>query len=325
MSLASLIGIDKERYDAGNKFLSQDPYLQNFQARDPITFNVSPSRNMGIMNPLLYAGDQRDYDDDNDDITTTNTPFNQVENLFPTPPEGLVPGMDIPAINFKDAPVDFKLRENNPAVFDPVVNIKNAIQSNLKNVRDFGLKGLTANMLSQGGAKAGFNVLGLPGALAGMLGGAKLGLEARGPTVAEQVVANFYGNQGNTPGFYVDPDTGELVQSAMQGYNISSAYGQGIPAAIQKRIDKITKTINRPGYTGTLDKPGGLLEKLKKEQAALESSQEDQAKNLQDYNRATRQGGYQSNFAQDTSFMEGPPGREPFSGDTDLSGTMGST
>ena len=53
MSLASLIGIDKERYDAGNKFLSQDPYLQNFQARDPITFNISP-RNTGIMGPTVY-------------------------------------------------------------------------------------------------------------------------------------------------------------------------------------------------------------------------------------------------------------------------------
>ena len=54
MSLASLIGIDKERYDAGNKFLSQDPYLQNFQARAPITFNVSPNMNTGIMSPLIY-------------------------------------------------------------------------------------------------------------------------------------------------------------------------------------------------------------------------------------------------------------------------------
>ncbi len=54
MSLAALIGIDRERYDAGNKFLSQDPYLQNFQARAPITFNVSPNMNTGIMSPLIY-------------------------------------------------------------------------------------------------------------------------------------------------------------------------------------------------------------------------------------------------------------------------------
>ena len=54
MSLAALIGIDKERYDQGNKFLSQDPYLQNFQARAPITFNESPVINQGIMGPRIY-------------------------------------------------------------------------------------------------------------------------------------------------------------------------------------------------------------------------------------------------------------------------------
>jgi len=54
MSLAALIGIDKERYDAGNKFLSQNPYLQNFQARAPITFNVSPNMNTGIMSSRIY-------------------------------------------------------------------------------------------------------------------------------------------------------------------------------------------------------------------------------------------------------------------------------
>ena len=54
MSLAALIGIDKERYDQGNKFLSQDPYLQNFQARAPITFNMSSPVNTGIMGPGIY-------------------------------------------------------------------------------------------------------------------------------------------------------------------------------------------------------------------------------------------------------------------------------
>ena len=54
MSLAALMGIDKERYDQGNKFLSQDPYLQNFQGRAPITFNESPIINQGIMGPGRY-------------------------------------------------------------------------------------------------------------------------------------------------------------------------------------------------------------------------------------------------------------------------------
>ena len=53
MSLAALIGIDKERYDQGNKFLSQNPYLQNFQAKAPITFNESPM-NTGITGPRIY-------------------------------------------------------------------------------------------------------------------------------------------------------------------------------------------------------------------------------------------------------------------------------
>ena len=45
------IGVDKERYDAGNRFLSQDRYLANYNPRDPITFNVSPNINTGIFSP----------------------------------------------------------------------------------------------------------------------------------------------------------------------------------------------------------------------------------------------------------------------------------
>ena len=45
------IGVDKERYDAGNRFLSQDRYLANYNPRDPITFNVSPNINTGIFGP----------------------------------------------------------------------------------------------------------------------------------------------------------------------------------------------------------------------------------------------------------------------------------
>ena len=45
---ANYTGIDKQRYDAGNQFLSQDPYLQNYQNKAAITFNPSRS-NTGIM------------------------------------------------------------------------------------------------------------------------------------------------------------------------------------------------------------------------------------------------------------------------------------
>ena len=43
------------------------------------------------------------------------------------PTEG-IPGMTAPAINFRDAPVNFMMRQNNPAVFDPLVNVKNFAQ-----------------------------------------------------------------------------------------------------------------------------------------------------------------------------------------------------
>ena len=80
MSLAALIGIDKERYDAGNKFLSQDPYLQNFQGRAPITFNTSAPNVC-----MMYGGNTNIYGaptGGGGGITTVDTPFNQKDNLF---------------------------------------------------------------------------------------------------------------------------------------------------------------------------------------------------------------------------------------------------
>ena len=256
--------------------------------------------------------------------------FRQTDNLFQAAPvayenelsfQGKVPGMDIPAINFKDAPVDFMLRENNPRTFDPLVNAKNAIQGmDLKKARDFGIKALSSNLLAQGGAQLGFGLLGPLGALGGAIGGGILGFGARGPTDAERVVGNFYGNQGNQPSFYVDPVTGQLVESAMQGYNISSAFGKGIPAAIDKRLARIARTITKKKGKVTQ----GLLElqaKLKAEKEAIEAEQQRQADNMQDRNRANRTGGYQSSYAQDTDFMEG----DPNAGGRGTTSTMGST
>ncbi len=54
MSLAALIGIDRERYDQGNKFLSQNRFLQGLGLdKAPITFNES-SIHTGIMGPRVY-------------------------------------------------------------------------------------------------------------------------------------------------------------------------------------------------------------------------------------------------------------------------------
>ena len=255
--------------------------------------------------------------------------FRQTDNLFQAAPvayenelsfQGKVPGMDIPAINFKDAPVDFMLRENNPRTFDPLVNAKNAIQGmDLKKARDFGIKALSSNLLAQGGAQLGFGLLGPLGALGGAIGGGILGFGARGPTDAERVIGNFYGNQGNQPSFYRDPVTGELVESVMQGYNISSAFGKGIPAAIDKRLARIGRTIKKKKgkvTQGLLD----LQAKLKAEKEAIEAEQQRQARNMQDRNRAQGTGGYQSSFAKDTDFMEG----DKTAGGKATTATMGS-
>jgi hypothetical protein len=53
-----------------------------------------------------------------------------------------IPGMTAPAINFRDAPVSFMMRQNNPAVFDPMVNVKNFAQSFPSNVKSGITKGL---------------------------------------------------------------------------------------------------------------------------------------------------------------------------------------
>ena len=47
-----------------------------------------------------------------------------------------VPGMGKKAIDFIDAPVDFMLKENNPNVFDPVVNTKNFVQDGITTLKN---------------------------------------------------------------------------------------------------------------------------------------------------------------------------------------------
>jgi hypothetical protein len=251
--------------------------------------------------------------------TTTTT---SVPGYKPFVPSGGGGGGGITNINpggfkqtdnlFQAAPFDYE--------YDAAFPNAGRTKSMLGKARDFGIKALSSNLLSQGGAQLGFGLLGPLGALGGAIGGGILGFGARGPTDAERVVGNFYGNQGNQPSFYRDPITGELVESAMQGYNISSAFGKGIPAAIDKRLARIGRTIKKKKgkvTQGLLD----LQAKLEAEKAAIEAEQQRQAQNMQDRNRAQGTGGYQSSFAQDTDFMEG----DPNAGGRGTTATMGST
>jgi len=240
--------------------------------------------------------------------------FKQTNNLFEIGPmSGAAPG------SFR-ASQDIGIDQNQ----------KGRISSILGKARDFGIKALSSNLLAQGGAQLGFGLLGPLGALGGAIGGGILGFGARGPTDAERVVGNFYGNQGNQPSFYRDPITGELVESAMQGYNISSACGKGIPAAIDKRLARIGRTIKKKKgkvTQGLLD----LKAKLEAEKAAIEAEQQRQMENLRDRNRARGTGGFQAGYSDD--FMTGggsqrneeQESRSPGSSGPGGSDTMGSS
>ena len=275
---------DQRIRDAGFNFVPFDRFLaKGFM---PKTLDMSGTSALNQSNFGVPFNDS-ERNDEGINTLNTNREFNKKDNIF-----------------FERPDYEYDAAFPNAGRFDNI----------LDTIKNYGMKAAASNMLSKGGAQLGFNVAGIPGALIGMLGGGALGFGARGPTDAEKVVANFYGNQGNTPMQYIDPETGELVDSLMQGYNISSAFGQGIPAAIQKRIDRIQ---NRKRAQTAISRK--RVKDLQKELAALETEKQRQAKNMQDSNRAMGTGGYQSSFGGDSDFMEGPsdPG-------ADLSSTMGS-
>ena len=283
-------GVDLDRYNAGNKFYSQDRFLQGTGLDKPaITFNPS-NYDTGITsqygNNSMYGTPNQGGDSMGATMPIGN--FNQKDNLF-----------------FERPDYEYDAAFPNAGRFNNLAG----------KARDYGIKGLASKMLSEGGAQAGFGIAGFPGALIGMLGGAKLGFGARGPTDAERVTGNFYGNQGNSPMQYLDAD-GNLVDSMMQGYNISSAFGKGIPAAIDKRIATI-----RNRKAAQTEASLKMIADLEKEAAALAASQQQQANNMQDSNRAMGTGGYQSTYSQDTDFMEG----DPNAGGKGTTATMGST
>ena len=210
----------------------------------------------------------------------------------------------------------------------PNQGIIGLLKSGAGKARDTFLKAIAAQGGLNIGANLGFAInpaLTLPFAL----GGAFLGATGiRDATPGEKGIQQLYGGQNTiAPGTtFIDPITGEEVESEMAGYNISSMFGKGLPAAIQKRMDRITKTINRPGYRGNLAQ---RLQRLEREKAAAEAAelaaQEEATRALAEANRATRgtseaTGGYQSSFAQDSDFMEG----DPSAGGQATTATMGS-
>jgi len=226
---ANYIGVDKDRYDAGNQFYSQDRFLQGTGLDKPaITFNPS-----------------------NYDTGITSQYGNN--SMYGTPNQGGDSmGATMPTGNFNQKSIG--------SLIDPYQGQPSFLNNALNKAKDYGLKAFASQMGAQGGAMLGGMIPGgiLP-ILLGAGAGGKFGFDMAGATGSDPqgLISNFYGNQGNQPGFYIDPETGKLEESIMQGYNINSAFGKGMPAAIQARIDKITNRkagVHTPAFLQRLNK-----------------------------------------------------------------------
>ena len=162
-----------------------------------------------------------------------------------------IPGMTVPAINFKDAPVSFMMRQNNPAVFDPIVNVKNFAQNFPSNVRSGVTKGFDLAKTIGGGIAS--TLTGIPA-----IG---VALSALKETPEQKMLREFYENiTGLT-------STGQIASGIMQGYNPVSGFGpQGLTAAIDKRIGTIKNTLKKKKST--------ILEARLKELEAIKAAEE---------------------------------------------------
>ena len=162
--------------------------------------------------------------------------FNQLFEQSYIEPVG-VPGMDERAINFKDAPVSFGLRQNNPFV-GPIDNFilsrgnpDNNIINRAKSAISSGIgKGIDLGKSAIGGIAS--LATGIPGI--GLLLNA---LQPMSPE--EEAMRDFYGDQFGLT------DTGQIASGIMQGYNPVSLTGFGLSDAIDKRIARINKTLDK--------------------------------------------------------------------------------
>ena len=221
---------------------------------------------------------------------------NRLQNLEMFPPvdnvpsrldfttgDELVPGMGEPAINFKDAPVPFGLRKNNPFV-GPIDNFilsrgnpdnniinrtKSAISSSIG-------KGFDLGKAAIGGIAS--LVTGIPGI--GLL------LNAFGPmTEEEKAMRDFYGDQFGLT------DTGQVASGIMAGYNPVSMFGgTGLNQAIDKRIARINKTLDKQRKDKKRKESDVLKQRLKELEALKARESAAAAKQLESQRIGRRPG-----------------------------------
>jgi len=199
-----------------------------------------------------------------------------------------VPGMTSPAINFRDAPVGFMLSQNNPNRFDPMVNAKNFAQSFPSNVRSGITKGLDFGKTVGSGILS--TITGVP-----FLGNALTGIASQfenrplGASIIDEL-GNIY-----------DPETLNKM-NALGGYYTDPA------RSARRRTARIAKMIERQKLGKKISLKN--LAKLQAQERAQEKARREATRSMAAQNKADGKGGYQSNFGQDTGFMDGPAGPE---------------
>ena len=216
---------------------------------------------------------------------------NRLQNLEMFPPvdnipsridftagDELVPGMGEPAINFKDAPVPFGLRQNNPfrGPIDSFIlsrgNPDNNIINRTKSAISSGIgKGFDLGKAAIGGIAS--LVTGIPG-----IGLVLNALQPMSPE--EKAMRDFYGDQFGLT------DTGQIASGIMQGYNPVSLTGFGLSGAIDKRISRIQKTLDKQKK----NKSKALQERLKALQDLKAKEAAAAAKQLESQRRGRRPG-----------------------------------
>ena len=148
---------------------------------------------------------------------------------------------EIPGFNFIDAPIEtpfiqrafkpeFRSFLNNPAVLNPVEKIGSGITSITNKAKSGFGKGIDLGKAAIGGIAS--LATGIPGI--GLLLNA---LQPMSPE--EEAMRDFYGDQFGLT------DTGQIASGIMQGYNPVSLTGFGLSDAIDKRIARINKTLDK--------------------------------------------------------------------------------
>ena len=196
------------------------------------------------------------------------------------------PFNEIPGFNFVDAPIEtpfiqrafkpeFRPFLNNPAVQNPLEKIGSGITSTIDKAKSGIGKGFDLGKAAIGGIAS--LITGIPGI--GLL------LNAFGPmSPEEKAMRDFYGSEFGLT------DTGQVASGIMQGYNPVSLTGFGLSGAIDKRIARINKTLDKQRKDKKRKESDVLKQRLKELEALKAKEAAAAAKQLESQRRGRRPG-----------------------------------